>query len=142
MKKEIEYIRNRAQGIARYSNKIRESVKKINNWITPISKEAGIKYTDEDPFFVEKLPEYTKKYYLRITKVEGWWGIWVKETNDLVPEDIEIYNIDTVGRQILKASIKRLPTFLLGYSRVLAKTLESYHDEANKIERVAQATPS
>ena len=80
MNKEIEYIQNRAQGIARYSDKLRKTMTQIDEPLREGFKQAGIKHLDTEDIFRESVDQYIEKYYrLKITKAADDWKVWVDE---------------------------------------------------------------
>lgn len=142
MNKEIEYIKNRAQGIARYSDKLRDQLIKIDEIMTPAFKEAGITYTFPE-IVVTKSDEYfgTVNYRLSARKgatksgSEQYWGIFLRSDEDAIGS----VWIGDASRDALKAAIKHLVPFLTAYSRMLQEKLIEYHDIDQKVERMAQA---
>ena len=143
MNTEIEYIKNRAQGIARYSDKLREQMSGIDKPFRDSFKAAGIMYSDSEQLFSDDIDYMRTDFYrLKITKIEGVWGIWIRKTNNLVREENEWEDFSTTKRGVLKAAAKRILPFLTAYSKVLAEKLNEYHDLTEKTERMAKAISS
>jgi hypothetical protein len=146
MNTEIEYIKNRAQGIARYSDKIREQLIKIDEIMTPAIKEAGIIYTFPEIVMTRNDNYFgTVNYRLSVrkgtTKASGseqYWGIFLKSDEEVIGSTW----VGDASRDALKEAVKYLVPFLTAYSKVLQEKLVEYHDIEQKTERMAQAISS
>ncbi len=146
MNKDIEYIKNRAQGIARYSNKLREELVKIDEIMTPAIKDAGVTYTSPE-IVITRQDEYfgnvnyrlsTRKGTTKASGNEQYWGIFLKSDEEVLGN----VWIGDASRDAMKEIVKHLVPFLTAYSRTLEEKLVEYHDIEQKAERMAQAISS
>ena len=134
MNKEIEYIKERAQGIAKYSDKLRQSIKDIDTEMTPHFKDAGIIVFDdefkyEDEYDIYKLGIFKARY----GEYAGMWGIFLEGHNG------EESWIGDASRKALVQATSRIIPLLEKYSRVLAQKELEYKAIAEKAEAMAGA---
>ena len=131
----IKYIKERTQGIAKYSDKLRQSIKDIDTEMTPYFKDAGIIVFD-DEFKYED--EFQNIFQLGIFKAEygqyaGHWGIFLEGGSR------EEMWIGDASRVALKQAIKRIIPLLEKYSKILEQNEIEYKEIAEKAEAMAEA---
>lgn len=51
----IEYINERSQNLVRYSDKLSQAIRAIDKYIEVVGPQAGIKFTDSEIFYEEKI---------------------------------------------------------------------------------------
>ena len=132
MENEIKYIEQRSQAIAKYSDKLRQSIKAIDLVMTPDFEAAGVKVKDDE--FVYKDANGTT-YNLSITKeYKGNWGIFL---DGGYYEDM-IW-IGDASRAALKMAVKRIIPLLEKYSRVLEQNELKFKKIAEDAEKMAES---
>lgn len=131
----IKYIEERAQGIAKYSDKLRQAIKDIDTQMTPHFKDAGI-FVFDDEFKYED--NYHNIFRLGIFKAEhgiyaGTWGIFIEgDNND------EIF-IGDASRKALIQAVDRIIPLLEKYSKILEQKEIEYAGIAAKTEAMAES---
>lgn len=134
MNKEIEYIKNRSQGIAKCSDKLRQAIKDIDTEMTPFFKDAGIIVFDdefkyEDEYGIYKIGIFKARY----GEYAGMWGIFMEGPNG------EEYWIGDASRKALVQATSRIIPLLEKYSRILARKELEYKAIAEKAEAMTKA---
>lgn len=132
----ISYIMERAENIARYSDKLRKSMEDIDVAFTPALKKAGVQYKDTEDIHKANDDHGTIAYRLKITEIGSNWGIFIRKD---VPYETEYTYLafDSVGRIVLKASAKRILKFLEGYCIYLSEIEKEYQEISDKTEKMA-----
>lgn len=132
MSEEIKYIESRAQGIAKYSDKLRASIKSIDEMFTPFFEDAGISVKDDE---FEYTTRHGTKFNLAIAKsYPGHWGIYL---DNGYYEDM--LWIGDASREALKMATKRILPLLEKYSKVLEQKEIEYKEIAEKTEAMVEA---
>ncbi len=135
---EIKYIEARAQGIARYSDKLRTEMRHFDDELTKAFKAAGIRFVGKTIHQETNVHGGTVSYALKITEINDTWGIYVRRSEDWTYED-EYQDFSEVSRVILKKAALEIMPFLTAYSMSMKESLVEYHDLSQKVERMAQA---
>lgn len=129
----IKYIEERAQGIAKYSDKLRQAIKDIDENMTPRFEMAGIHVEDEQ--FEYEHPITGNIYRLAITKTyHEHWGIFL----DNGYHEDEIW-IGDASRKALIQAVDRIIPLLEKYSKILQQKEIEYLGIAAKAEAMAEA---
>ena len=134
MSKEIEYIEQRSQAIAKYSDKLRQSIKDIDTEMTPLFADAGINVADHEFKYEDG---WGNTYELAILKAiygkyTGQWGIYLSNNQDVVW-------IGDASRAALKMAVKRIIPLLEKYSRVLEQNELEFKKIAEDVEKMADS---
>ena len=128
----IEYIQTRAQGIAKYSDKLRQSIKDIDVELTPYFEEAGIIVFDDE---FEYTNRHGTKFQLVVNKShKGEWGIYL---DNGYQEDL-LY-IGDASRTALKQATPRIIPMLEKYAKILEQTETEYMGIAAKAESMSKS---
>ncbi len=137
----VKYIAERSANIKSASDKLRDSILKINKMLHPAIEGAGIVHVGKI-FTTWTNENYHYDYQLAIGKPWGW-DMYVIQTcqEDPAQEGTE-YSLDSVKRFLLVAMVKELPGFLQAYAEKLQKREVKYGNLADIAERMAQAISS
>jgi hypothetical protein len=130
----IKYIKERSQGIAKYSDKLRDSIRQIDNEMSQYFKDAGITTTDDE---FEYEDNYGNVFQLVICKTEygqyaGQWGIYLSDGQE------EIW-VGDASRLALKQVVKRIIPLFEKYARDLEQFEVEYKEIADKTEAMTEA---
>ena len=130
----IKYIEERTQRIAKYSDKLRQSIKDIDTEMTPHFKDAGIivfddEFKHEDEYDIYKLGIFKAKY----GQYAGQWGIFLEGHQG------EETWIGDASRKALKQAVKRIIPLLEKYSKILEQKEIEYKEIVEKAEAMAEA---
>ena len=126
----LAYIEERAQNIIRYSDKLSQTIRILDNYCAKIGEQTGLKFTDSEVFYTEYREPWGKiSYRLRIGKE---WGLYA--ANDI--EDMDNDCLTDVSRAIKKEAIKRFPAFLKKYAEALQNLSVEYEDIAKKSDEL------
>lgn len=127
----VSYISERSANIIRYSDKLSEALRKIDNYFEDIGPKAGVKFTDPEVFYSEFNPNEGKiSYRLRVAKD---WGLYAKSDCEYIDSIL----VTTASRDMKKAAIKRLPKFIQLYADALKSFEDEYEDVSEKAETIA-----
>ena len=135
---EIKYIEARAQGIARYSDKLRTEMRHFDDGLIVPFKIAGIRFIGKTIHTETNVHGGEINYALKITEIDGVWGIYVRKSENWTYED-EYQDFSEVSRVILKKAALEIIPFLTAYSKSMKEALIDFHDLSQKVERMAQA---
>ena len=124
MSKEIEYIKSRSQTIAKYSDKLRQSIKSIDVALEDCFSAAGIDVSLQDLHI-------TKEYVRQSNNV--CWGIFVYDA-----ECGHLVWIGEASRKVLKSSLENIILLLEKYSKVLEQKELEYESIANMAGKMAE----
>ena len=133
MSKEIEYIEQRSQAIAKYSDKLRQAIKDIDTEMTPLFSDAGISIADDEFKYVDGWGNTYQLSILKATygKYAGQWGIYLEDGQDVVW-------IGDASRAALKMAVKRIIPLLEKYSKVLEQKELEYESIADTAGKMAE----
>lgn len=134
MENEIKYIEQRSQAIAKYSNKLRQSIKDIDTEMTPLFADAGISVADDKFKYADG---WGNTYELAIIKAiygkyAGQWGVYLSNNQDVIW-------IGDASRAALKQAVPRIIPLLEKYSRVLAQNELEFKEIAETVETMADS---
>lgn len=128
----IKYIKDRAENISKYSDKLRESIIAIDGELTPFFETAGIIVIDDEFEYMDK---HGTKYQLSISKeYRGSWGIYL---DNGYHEDLMF--IGDAPRNALKMVVKRIIPLLEKYAKILEQNEVEYKDIAANAESMAKS---
>ena len=133
MKTEIKYIEQRSQAIAKYSDKLRQSIKDIDTEMTPFFADAGISVADDEYKYVDG---WRNTYELAILKAiygkyAGQWGIYLSNDQDVIW-------IGDASRAAIKMAVKRIIPLLEKYSRILEQNELAFKQIAEDAKKMAE----
>lgn len=134
MSKEIEYIKSRSQTIAKYSDKLRQSIKDIDCEMTPIFADAGISVSDDEFKYEDGWGNTYQLSILKATygKYAGQWGIYLEDGQDVIW-------VGDASRAALKMVVMRIIPLLEKYSKVLEQKELEYESIANMAGKMAES---
>jgi hypothetical protein len=127
----VSYINERAQNLVRYSDKLSESLIKIDDYFEEVGPKAGIKFSDPEVFFTDYKDQIGKiKYQLSVRKE---WGLWAVSDCEYVDSVL----IAEAPRAMKKSAIKRFPEFIKLYAESLKSFEEEYAEVSEKAAQIA-----
>lgn len=139
MQKTIEYLEEKSKNIAVYSDKLRQSLKDIDNGLTDVFSQASIAFSDSEvlttlttPYGITYYRLCIAKAYVNKSDTNTAWGMFIADTDDEFVESPKW--IGYASRDMLKCVVKRLPEFLSLYAEMLKGTEEEYR----KISDIAE----
>lgn len=135
LKETFAYLEQRAKELERYSDKLRENVKLINDEIEAIAKQAGITYISD--IAIEENEDYPCRWVLAIMKQKDFWGIVVLGTID---KDDHMFScwIENASRLRIKNFVKQAKRFFEGYKAKLDETTEEYRKVSEITEKLVK----
>lgn len=110
-------------------------MKEIDSYFEGIGKEAGVEFVDTEPIMTYWDLGSKVELRLAVRKEGGYWGLAVVEWDS--PSGYFRGWIGEVSRKVMKAAVKRLPTFIRLYAEELAKQEKEIADFAEKAEKIA-----
>lgn len=132
----LGYLNERSQNIKRYSDKLSETLKDIDNILTPIIDEVKISFIDSERLSYDTDTEYGLEEYFLVMKYDAFGpsGLTVKTVFD--GETVNYKWIYDVSRYLQIKAVKRLPVFLEAYGNYLRKKELSYQEVSDMAENM------
>lgn len=133
----VKYLEERAKNIAKYSDKLRDAVRKVDMYVEGVGKATGVEFLDTEPMMAYTDSGAQVEVRLAVKKRNGVWGIAVLERVEWESSFYFRCWLSHACREILKAAVKRLPTFIKLYADELEKQEKEIRDFAEKAEKIA-----
>jgi len=144
----VEYLAQRGQDLQRYSDRLREAVHRIENYLTELARECGIRshqviLEDAD---IDWMGRNQYGYIMQLRKAKGHWWLFFDFYLTIGPDGPERVVDDPllvseVPRRILKEAVKQLPAFIRQYAQTLGVKAEQYREVAEVAEKMAACLP-
>lgn len=139
----IEYIQERSENIAAYSDKLRQAIRSIDDELEFSFALAGLEFVNRDRNifnFYEEFIDKDVKHFLAVKKGHcinppNAWGIFLVASEDHIADEW----IVSASRPKLKKAVPHLIEFLGMYAEVLKQKELEYEDIAKKAEAMAEA---
>ena len=128
----VSYLNERAENMVRYSDKLSESITKIDDYIEKIAPKIGIRFNYQEPFFTDTKEHVGKVEY--ILSIRKDWGLYAVPNCEY---------LDTIvicrdgSRAMKKAAVKALPAFLKRYAEIAEESEKEYSDISEKAFQIA-----
>lgn len=121
----VKSMNGYADDIVKYSDEMRETAKKINALLSPIFSSAGVRFTDDAPFYKEEIANGKFiEYFLTITTLTGEGsGIGVRSSEN---GEVQVKWLTDVSNVELRSALPKLESFLMKYNKKLERVYDDY----------------